>query len=161
MKVPSKIRKRFLRSKEIRLMRIEMSHQLGLEMHFNRLEEWTIDKEIKLFLMDESPLVIQFREVFLPTFNYQESLESLPNVEVDMGAIPYICGGADVMAPGITEIKGNFEHNSLIVVRDERHKKALAIGSTLYSSKEMRQKNKGKVVKNLHYVGDKIWKIYK
>ena len=81
----------------------------------------------------------------------------LPNIIVDMGAIRYICGGADVMAPGIKDIIGEFKEGSLVVIRDINHKKALAIGKALKSSKEIKGSNKGKVIQNLHYIGDKIW----
>jgi len=42
-------------------------------------------------------------------------------------------------------------------VRDIRYSKALAIGKALKSSVEIMAEKKGKVIKNLHYVGDKIW----
>ena len=75
-----------------------------------------------------------------------------------MGAIPYVCNGADVMAPGIKEIKGEFEEGDLVVVRDVEHGKALAIGKALVGSDEMKEMRKGKAVTNLHHVGDKLWK---
>ena len=50
-----------------------------------------------------------------------------------MGAIPYICKGADVMAPGIKEIPLNFNEGDIVVVRDIKHRKALAIGKALKS----------------------------
>jgi PUA domain protein len=76
-----------------------------------------------------------------------------------MGAIPYVCKGADVMAPGIKEVRGEFEAGELIVVRDVNHSKALAIGKALVRSDEMRGMGKGKAIKNLHYVGDKLWQV--
>jgi predicted RNA-binding protein (TIGR00451 family) len=74
-----------------------------------------------------------------------------------MGAIPFVCKGADVMAPGITEIKTPFEEGALVVIRDVKHGKALALGKALRSSTSIMTEKKGKVIKNLHYVGDKIW----
>ncbi len=86
-------------------------------------------------------------------------VDSLPAVIVDMGAIPFVCKGADVMAPGITEIKKPFEEAALVVIRDVKHGKALAIGKALKPSAEIMAEKKGKVIHNLHYVGDKIWEI--
>jgi len=61
------------------------------------------------------------------------------------------------MAPGVRSIKGEFKENDLILVVDERHGKPLAVGVALLSSEEMKTVKGGKTVKNLHYVGDKLW----
>lgn len=74
-----------------------------------------------------------------------------------MGAVPYVCKGADVMAPGIREIQGEFDENELLLVVDERHGKPLAVGSAVFSSEELKKIKHGKAIKNLHYVGDKLW----
>ena len=76
-----------------------------------------------------------------------------------MGAIPYVCNGADVMAPGIKEIQGEFAENSILVIKDITHGKALAIGQAIRSSADIRGMEKGKAIKTLHHVGDKIWSI--
>ena len=76
-----------------------------------------------------------------------------------MGAIPYVCNGADVMAPGIKNVQGEFTQNSIIVIEDITHGKALAIGQAIHSSSEIREMKKGKAIKTLHYVGDKIWSL--
>ncbi|MCK5613932.1 RNA-binding protein [Candidatus Pacearchaeota archaeon] len=49
------------------------------------------------------------------------------------------------------------ENNELITIIDEKHNKPIGIGLALFSGKEMQRVTSGKVVKNLHYVGDKIW----
>jgi PUA domain protein len=74
-----------------------------------------------------------------------------------MGAIPYVCNGADVMAPGITDMIGEFEEGDIVVVRDVRHNKALAVGKAMRTSREIMDSKKGKVIRNLHYVGDRLW----
>ena len=82
--------------------------------------------------------------------------DSLPIVVVDMGAVRFVCNGADIMAPGIIEM-GEFREGDLVVIRDVTHGKALAIGIANNSSSDIESTKKGKVVKNIHYVGDKIW----
>jgi len=160
MKTPSSVRKKSLKAKEIRLLVREARSRLGLNIGSEKIEEAVLE-DATLYWIDEAPLLIGLGELLMPTLTYQEALKRLPNVVVDMGAIPHVCGGADVMAPGIVKVQGDFEKDDLLVVRDERHGKALAIGSALLSSKEMRETKKGKVVRNLHYVGDKIWEAYK
>jgi PUA domain protein len=83
-------------------------------------------------------------------------LDSLPRVVVDMGAIPFICNGADIMAPGILLVD-SFQLGSLVVIRDITHGKAIAVGKAIKSSTEIELEKKGKVIQNLHYVGDKLW----
>jgi PUA domain protein len=74
-----------------------------------------------------------------------------------MGAVPFVCKGADVMAPGIKDIPTAFPEGALVVIRDVNHKKALSVGKALRGSAEIMESKKGKVIQNLHYVGDKIW----
>ena len=161
MKSSPRVKKRFLKAKEARLLLREVYSRFGVEMDSRRVEEWTVEEEVRLFLLEGVPRLLRIGETLLPTLLYQEALERLSNVVVDMGAVPYVCGGADIMAPGITEVQGEFERDELVVIRDERHGKALALGLSLFSSGEMREMKRGKMVKNLHYVGDKIWDAYK
>ena len=78
-----------------------------------------------------------------------------------MGAIKFVINGADIMRPGITEIEEGIAKDELVVIIDERNKKPLVVGIALYDSAEMKKITSGKVVKNIHYVGDEIWKEYK
>jgi predicted RNA-binding protein (TIGR00451 family) len=81
---------------------------------------------------------------------------NFPSVYVDKGAIRFVVNGADLMVPGISELD-EFEKNNLVVIRDAEHKKALAIGLASFSSNEIKEMKKGKVIQNLHFVGDKYW----
>ena len=66
----------------------------------------------------------------------QEVLNKLPAIIVDMGAVPHIVNGADVMRPGIKEFRGEFDEGDLVVVRDERNLKPLAVAITLVGLEE-------------------------
>lgn len=79
-------------------------------------------------------------------------------VTVDMGAVPYVTNGADVMAPGIVEVDPGIKEGDLVWIRDVTHKRPLAVGKALVSAEVMAAKAPGKAIKNLHFVGDKIWK---
>lgn len=78
-------------------------------------------------------------------------------VEVDMGAVPFVIKGADVMCPGIVAADPNIPVDGYVWVRDTRNKKPLAVGKALVKGTEMVRTNKGKAVKTIHYVGDDIW----
>ena len=123
---------------------------------FHKVEEAETEDGVKVYLLDDEILLFKSEENIYPTLRC-ECVDDLPAVIVDMGAIPFVCKGADIMAPGITEIKTQFDEGTLVVVRDTKHNKALALGKALKESKAIISEKKGKVVHNLHYVGDKIW----
>jgi PUA domain protein len=78
-----------------------------------------------------------------------------------MGAVPYVCKGANIMAPGIKRIEGEFSKNNIVSVVDEKHGKPIAVGEILYNAEEAKNVKQGIVVKNLYYVGDKTWNLLK
>lgn len=80
-------------------------------------------------------------------------------VTVDMGAIRFVTNGADIMAPGITDADPEIVPGDAVWIRDETHGRPLAIGRAQVSGPELKAGNKGKVVSNLHTVGDGLWGI--
>lgn len=85
-----------------------------------------------------------------------KSLPPYPKVVVDAGAVKPIINGADVMRPGIKEFLGDFGKDDVVFVADEKGR-VIAVAVALYSRQEMGQMQKGKVLINLHHLGDKIW----
>ena len=154
-------RRRLLSSKERRDFLEEISSILGKEYDdlFNETSKIELAEtdEGNIYYFDERPVLIKTGDKYIPTLLFDELLKRLPWVFVDRGAIPHVCNGADVMAPGIKEIKGSFNDGVLVAVGDLEHRKALAVGLAMLGDSEVRQARKGKVVKNLHYVGDPIW----
>lgn len=45
--------------------------------------------------------ILKIGEDYLPFLSETEILEKFPNVEVDMGAVKFMCKGANLMRPGI------------------------------------------------------------
>ena len=78
-------------------------------------------------------------------------------VQVDMGAVPYVCNGANTMSAGINDVSPEVVKGQHVWIREENHHKPLAIGISLMDAKEMLTSEKGKAIKSLHYIGDKIW----
>ncbi|MCJ7720129.1 MAG: RNA-binding protein [Candidatus Hadarchaeum sp.] len=103
------------------------------------------------------PVAFKSPDGLFPTL-FSEDKIPMKRVVVDMGAVPHVAGGADIMAPGVVSAAENIQTGECVVVVDERHGKALAIGSALVESKSMKGL-KGRVIKNLHHVGDDIWKL--
>ena len=65
------------------------------------------------------------------------------------------------MAPGIVRVEGEFAEGDLVLVVDEKHGKPLALGESLCDSESVRKTKQGAVVKNVHFVSDKIWNFAK
>ena len=78
-------------------------------------------------------------------------------VQVDMGAVPFVCNGANTMSAGINDVSSDVVKGQYVWIREENHHKPLAVGIALMSAEEMLISEKGKAIKSLHYIGDKIW----
>ena len=150
-----------LKSKDAKKFLQEVSERLGTDMEqffgSKTRVEVNYTETAELFILDGRPLLARSNRVLFPTLVFEELFSVLPRIVVDMGAVPYVCKGADVMAPGVRAIKGEFKENDILLVVDERHGKPLALGIALFSSEEMKTVKSGKTVKSLHYVGDKLW----
>lgn len=118
-------------------------------------------QQAKIFIFNDVPFSAKIQDSLFPTLLFKAALSLLPKVVLDMGAIPHICNGADIMAPGVVKIDGEFDEDDFILVVDKKYGKPLAIGKALFDSETMKTTKTGKVAKNLHYVGDKIWNLSK
>jgi PUA domain protein len=78
-------------------------------------------------------------------------------VQVDMGAIPFICNGANVMSAGINDVSPEISKGQFVWIREENHHKPLGVGRALLDGKEILESKQGKAIQALHYIGDKIW----
>jgi len=85
----------------------------------------------------------------------------LKTIVVDFGAVRYVANGADVMRPGITKIDPSIKKGDIIKIEEETKHRALAVGKAMFDASEMKTKNSGKVVKNLHTIQDSIWQFEK
>lgn len=112
----------------------------------------------KIFVADKTPLVIEFEKgEKIPAIHIlNKGLCSIPFAVVDQGAVPRILNGADVMAPGIVEVS-QFNQGDLVGVREPQKKAFIAVGRALMGSEEIMSTRKGRAIKNIHHVGDKIW----
>ena len=165
LKMPRKPRRYFLKDKEARKLLIDFSQRLNTT--FAQLPESKSRIEVnetqaaEIFVLNGKPLLARLDGELFPTLAFEEVFPFISRIVVDMGAVPYVCKGADVMAPGVVSIKGEFEEKDLLIIVDERHGKPLAMGIALFNSQVVRNMKHGKIVKNIHYVGDKLWNYLK
>jgi PUA domain protein len=96
-------------------------------------------------------------ETMIPTLNFLITKQVLPAMVVDMGAVRFVTSGADVMRPGIRTIPAGLQAGDIVCIVDEKHGKPLAVGKMLLDSTAAQGTTTGKIVRNLHWVGDKIW----
>lgn len=159
-------RRRFLREKEAVQLLDEFSRKLkadvkdlaGVKKPSLELAEGS---HFKIFYLNGKPLFAATKDGLIPTLLFEPALLMLPRITVNMGAVPYVCNGADVLAPGVVKIEGAFAVGDYLLVVDERHGKPLAVVSALVDSKAASGLQRGKVAKNLHYVGDVLWGLLK
>lgn len=154
-----------LRTKDAKKLFLEINKMLGIDIEQffkKKLQVEIYETEVaEIFVFNGRPLLARSNEKLYPTLSFKELFPVLPKIVVDMGAIPYVCKGADVMAPGVLNIKGEFEESDILLVVDERHSKPLALGLALFNFEEMKTIKHGKILKTLHYVGDKLWDYLK
>ena len=135
-------------------------------------EQWGIEfpkiKNLKVHqILDDAQIItgkgikiLKINEDYLPFLSETETLEKFPSVTVDMGAVKFMCKGANLMRPGIRSLT-EFEKDKLVCIVEESQHKFLAIGKSVVSSQEAENMDKGEVLKNLHYISDKFWETGK
>ncbi len=104
--------------------------------------------------------ILKINDDYLPFLSETETLEKFPNVVVDMGAVKFMCKGANLMRPGIKKFT-EFEKDNLVCIIEESQHKFLAVGKAMVSSSELENMEKGEVIKNMHYISDKFWETGK
>ncbi|MCW4019771.1 MAG: DUF1947 domain-containing protein [Candidatus Bathyarchaeota archaeon] len=154
---PRKKKKHLFLNNISRKLKIDTEHMFGSKPRIEVIES----ARHRVFVIDGRPLVAESEDELFPTLLFQDFLSRLPKIIVDMGAVPYVCNGADVMAPGIVEIRRDFEGKDLVVIMDVKNRKPIAIARSLFDSKTGKTVKKGRMFKNLHHVGDDIWTIIK
>jgi len=163
--MPTKQRRYPLKAREAKkiveetskLLKFDLESLYGLKPNVE-----VVDSDVgKIYLIDGKPILFKIGDRILPTLIFTEFTNKAPKIVVDMGAIPYVCKGATVMAPGIVQIEGDFGKGELVLVVDTKHGKALALGESLLNKENAKNAKNGPVVKTLHYVSDKIWDYIK
>jgi PUA-domain protein len=115
--------------------------------------------KIKFLKVNGSILFFYQNDIILPTLKNMMQHNFLKKITVDMGAIKFLCSGADLMRPGIVAIEEGINSGDIVSVIDVNNKKLLIIGKALLNTFDMRNQKSGKSALNLHYVGDGIWKL--
>jgi PUA-domain protein len=155
--------RRHLKDKEVRQAIKEFAERYPYSEEVlkksREFEELIVDETTILFV-DGRPLILRTRAGFIPTLKFEEVINRLPKVVVDMGAVAHLANGAHLMRPGIRRIDQDFPKGELVVIVDERYGKAIALGVAEMDSGAVRSTSKGRVIMNVHYAGDAFWAAF-
>ncbi|MCL1984127.1 MAG: RNA-binding protein [Methanomassiliicoccaceae archaeon] len=155
------IRKRKrLRSKDVKAYSEEIGNALGTEV-------FTVDDIVDIAESSEFNVIYVNGEIlalvlegrsFLTVRGLLRYRPQKKFVTVDMGAVPYVTNGADVMAPGIVDADTDIREGDMVWIRDIKNLVPLAVGISSVSGEELKKGGKGKVIRTVHNVGDKLWR---
>ncbi|MFB6141860.1 MAG: RNA-binding protein [Halorientalis sp.] len=149
-----------LRADAVDELETALADQLGVELTADSYEKVELaDSEFDLVLVDGEPAVMYVDgEPFLTVRGANDYPPERGTVTVDQGAISFVSDGADVMRPGIVAADAGIEAGDLVVVVEEAHGKALAVGRARTDGEDMTGES-GKVVDSVHHVGDELYEF--
>lgn len=153
-----KFKRRPIRKKEV-IKAIENARGKGMEINpfdFNQGELMDINGN-SILLVDKKPLLITDREGDVVPHLLALKFVTCKKIVVDDGAVPHLLRGADVMVPGVLTLE-EFDAGSTVVVLD-RAGRAIGTGVAIMSSREVRERKSGKMVKMVHRVNDKLYEV--
>ncbi|EFX00530.1 pua RNA-binding domain protein [Grosmannia clavigera kw1407] len=141
-----------------------------------------------LYVLDHEPLFFESGKPgdvpLLPHLRLVHRFpQAFPSIRIDRGAIRYVLGGATLMAPGLTSAGGRLpapqegqadghegvddegrwsrelEKGEPVVITAEGKLEACAVGLLVAGTKEVKDKGKGPVVEDAHFLGDGLWRL--
>ncbi|AEA47245.1 DUF1947 domain-containing protein [Archaeoglobus veneficus] len=143
-----------LRKKEAKAIAAELK-EIGVELKGD-MDRVEINGRT-IILVDGEPVIIEHDgKHYLTVYGVMKFRPEKWKVVVDEGALPYVMNGADVMKPGIVYADEGIKAGDFVYVMVEGKESPIAVGIALVDGGEMRQ-GKGKAVKNIHHLKDKVW----
>ena len=141
-----------------------------------------------LYVLDGEPLFFEHeKDPLLPHLKLVHRFpDAFPSIRIDRGAIRFVLSGATLMAPGLTSAGGRLpsgvvtvraedgageqlddddrwtrelEKGEPVVVRAEGKTEACAVGVLVMGTKGVKDRGKGPVIEEAHYLGDGLWKL--
>ncbi len=157
-----KVRRRTrLRRKEVEAFFGRLAQDFGMVMPS---DETPVDQaeagEMRVLIRDEDLFALVLGDAVAPTVRGLLAFPAQKRfVTVDMGAVPFVYNGADVMAPGIVDADPAIKPGDWVWIRDERNRRPLAVGRAIMDGPTMAREERGKAVETLHHVGDDLWRL--
>jgi len=149
----------FLKRKQLKNINRELSRYYDHDFGLMKVSvERASSKDRDILIVDKIPVLFAHEGSFYLTLKgFEKYPVNAKYVTVDMGAVPYLANGADIMAPGIIDADVSIAKGDIVWIRDERNLRPLSVGKSSCSGEELKARNKGKVISTIHYVGDDLW----
>ena len=152
------MKRHMLRKKETKMIIKQLKETTGIEIK-GEMERVEFNDEV-VILVDGEPIILEYEgKYYFTVYGLLKFRPERGKVVVDKGAMPHIINGADVMKPGIVYADESIKKGEFVYVVVEEKETPLAVGIALVDGKEMKN-GKGKAVKNIHHLKDKIWKFF-
>lgn len=149
----------------------------------DRVSLYVIDGQPLFFQLDIEPTLLPHLRLV------HRFPQAFPTIRIDRGAIRFVLSGATLMAPGLTSKGGRLplpterpgepvaegvpnegvdedghwsrelEKGEPVVIMAEGKEEACAVGILVAGTKEVKEKGKGPVVEEAHFLGDGLWKL--
>lgn len=146
------------------------------------LSQMKLPDRASLYVIDTEPVFFQNDNggTLMPHLKLVHRFPAaFPTVRIDRGAIRFVLSGATLMAPGLTSAGGRLpepkegpesvdaegrwsrelEKDEPVVIMAEGKEHACAVGLLVAGTKEVKDKGKGPVVEDAHFLGDGLWKL--
>lgn len=150
--------KKQLSKTEVEAINQELHDQLHVHEFLKKKDRVELSQNGNtLLFVNNIPSFIK-KGYWIPHLKLLQQQKILKEVIVDMGAVKFITNGADVMRPGIVGFAEGVLKDELVAIVDQTHHKPLAVGQMLFAGEEANAQKQGKIIKNLHWVGDEVWK---
>lgn len=124
------------------------------------LQAYVIDGSRRLLVGNNLVAIQLAPDLIVPHLTQHDLLNHFASVQVDMNAVKFVCNGANIMRPGITDFT-TFKESEIVLVKDQTHKKGLAVCISLVDDVNGRKMERGVVLNNIHYIGDVYWETKK
>ena len=157
--------KKHLSNSEVKEINLQLNNLYKLENFIDKKDAAILEEDI-LKINNKTAFfyynTTNTTKIIIPTLKNilqnKRLYEKIKKVTVDMGAVKFVVSGADIMRPGIVSLEEGILKDEIVLVVDVTHKKPLAVGIMMFSVEEAKAMQSGKVVKNVHWVGDEVWR---
>ena len=76
-------------------------------------------------LMGDNIVAVELsNHAIIPHLSQENILRYFPHIKVDMGAVKFVCNGADIMRPGIVDFSP-FKESSIVIMKESNSRKSL------------------------------------
>lgn len=152
------MKKTTLSKKELKSINSQIKELYNIENLLPR-DSFVVLAEDKYIIVNNEVVLFYKDKLLLPSLKLLLKNNFLKKITVNMGAVPFVVKGADIMCLGITKIEPDIKKDDVVSIVDEKNLKPIAVGQALFSADDIEKMETGKVILNLHFVGDEVWKF--